>query len=446
MKLLFFRLFMLISSTSLLVSCNYSARNKDVFGTVKTRIPAPNSVGDYDLQVTELLGINYLWEMNGQYAQFYLAPDVKKGRLTGKAPHTKFIKSNDLYIAADSLSLQLVTVYSHTQKLALMDAELGVGSVNKWPRDIGVAVRMNGGINNNAFYDGETDSMLFVPYTDQNLPLAVNAGILAHEHFHSLFYKLVTIPLTTAGKNPQKISDTAHSQKEMYKVFGLPEQKQISEDATVSEQSAYHILVMRGLNEGLADFWGWLYTGDTDFIAYSLPEHKSLRSLKTLALNRRLLLYNTTTLRSRVSMLAINPKYLMANLNNDAYTLGTQYSRVLKIMTDSVATSRQLSATAARNLIAKAILKTLENFKNDMMDLQETDFYDPAQFVMSLLSNLEGVHQEECGIVAETMNRNQNRQKYTCENANSAWTLIKKDNPVEDSKVFVLPDASRASR
>jgi hypothetical protein len=431
---------MLSSLVALLASCNYSERNKDASGNVKTRIPVPAADGTYSLQVVELLGLDNLWEMSGQYAQFYLSPSVKNGRLKGHAPHTRFIKSNDLYIAADSLSLQLATVYAHTQKLAALDTELGAVGVNKWPRDIGVAVRIAGGVQNNAFYDGDTDSMLFVPNTDENLPIAVNAGILAHEHFHSLFYKLVTIPLNAVGKNPQKISNTAHSHKEMYEFFNLPQFKEIADDKTISEQTAYHILLMRALNEGLADFWGWLYTGDTDFISHSIPSEKSKRSLKTVGAGRHLFLYNSTTLRGNVSMLSINPKYLMANLNNEAYTLGTQYSRILKILTETISQSRKIPLAEAQILMAKIILKTLENFKMDLIFKANDEFYDPSRFVLSLFSNLEQAHEGECEVISGMMNRNQIRQKYYCEDNDSVWQLVSKDNSLE-KREFLMPAA-----
>lgn len=427
---------MLILCTALLASCNSTTRTKDVGGNVKTRIPMPVAGGSYELQVVELLGLNYLWELSGEYATFYQTPTVVNGHLEGSAPRTRFIKSQDLYIAADTVSLQLATVYAHTQKFAALDAELGVGSVNKWPRDIGVSVQMTGGIRNNAFYDDDTDSMLFVPYTDQNLPLAVNAGVLAHEHFHSLFFKLVTLPLNEAavkvGAKSQQGSNSTHSQDDIYQLFGIPKNKKLEEDTVITEPVAYRIVLMRGLNEGLADFWGWLYTGDTDFIAYSLPEHRDSRSLKTVDPRQRLSLFNTPTLRGRVSALTMSPKNVTANLNNYAYVLGVQYSRILKIVTEAIAESRQLPIVDARKEMAKLILKTLSDLKTDMLNLDQNAYYDPSTFMTSLLENIEKPTDAECEIIAELMNFNENRSKYSCEEVDSGWKLVKRAINFED--------------
>ncbi len=157
-------------------------------GTIRVLAPINAEGGAYSLDFIELKGIQDLDTLSGKFVHFFMSPRISSDRLQGPAPKTRFIRNSDGdYIPANEMTQQLVTVYAHMQRLAALDEELGAQGVNKWPRDIGVAVRVRGGLDNNAFYDGKTDAMFFVPYTNKELPIAVNGGILAHEHFHSLF-------------------------------------------------------------------------------------------------------------------------------------------------------------------------------------------------------------------------------------------------------------------
>ena len=123
------------------VGCNREPDTNKVSGDVKTRIPVAAEGGDYSLQEVTLQGITSLYELNGQFAKFYIYPAVVSNKIAGTQPKTRFIKSGDLYVAADELSQQMTVLYNHLQNLAAVDTEVGAGGVNTWPRDVGVAVR-----------------------------------------------------------------------------------------------------------------------------------------------------------------------------------------------------------------------------------------------------------------------------------------------------------------
>ncbi len=437
MKLLFLRLLMLITCLTALWGCADAGPSSQVSGNVKTRLPWPQADGSYALQVFELTGISSLYDLAGQFAQFYMSPGIEHGRLIGASPKARFIKTKGLFVAEDGLSLQLATVYAHMQRLAALDKDLGVGDVNKWPRDVGVSVRLTGDVRNNAFYDGDTDSMLFVPYAGAELPLAVNAGILGHEHFHSLFYKIVTLPLNKAGQNPGNISASAHSQADFYRLMKLPAVKTENIAASANqEQAAYHFLLMKGLNEGLADFWGWLYTGDPDFIGYSLPTQIAARSLRAQDFDQPYELSSPSGLRRTISIFSADNSHLSSNINNYAYTIGTQFSRILKIFADNYAQERQLSGDEARRAVAQIILHTLPSFRDDLLQIKSTDYYEPSHFFSTLLTQVDKVHQSECQIISDVMNKNNTDGKwaYLCERQGSAavWSLTKKE--ISDAK------------
>ena len=93
--------------------------------------------------------------------------------------------------------------------------------------------------------------------TTTELSLALNAGVIAHEFFHSIFYKKVLGKIKIAGK-----SISAESIK-----------------TAKNDAELFNLTYARGLNEGLADFWGWLYTKDKDFMTLSFAGMQNSRSL-----------------------------------------------------------------------------------------------------------------------------------------------------------------------
>ena len=183
-----------------LTGCGVKLSDKSTTGDIDVQLPMlvqRSDAGDttqqpYEFQIVKLLNVFELSKVRGQYARFYLSPKIKDNRLDGAFPSADFVKNKkNVYTPTNEISTQMASIYFHMQNMALLDEKLGAGSVNRWPRDIGLNVKMKspeGLIHNNAVYDGAYDAILFVADENNNLPIAVNGGILAHEHFHSLFY------------------------------------------------------------------------------------------------------------------------------------------------------------------------------------------------------------------------------------------------------------------
>lgn len=387
-----------VSLLVLILGCNREPETHKVSGDVKTRIPFTSEGGAYSLQEVTLSGITSLYEFSGRYVNFYIYPAVADSRIYGHRPKTRFLKTGDLYVPEDDLSQQVAVIYAHFQRLAALDAELGAGNLNQWPRDVGVAVRYNMGKNyqtNNAFYDGSTDAMLVVPYTQNNLPIAVNGGILAHEHFHSLYFKIVE-------KNVFKKAMPLHGEEMREEVLGAKSkgQKLFLKKPTTEDNedfiNDYHDLFSRGINEGLADFWAWIYTGDPNFIQASLPSEKVSRSLELSAAEEQSFKFpNSEVWKVRVA------NRFNANLgdkcrfDNVAYCLGTDYARTLKRFTNVVQSSRGLNSLAARKLVGASILKALPLLKEELLALKKAEYFEPTKFFTLLANSVEDLTSQE---------------------------------------------------
>jgi hypothetical protein len=128
------------------------------------------------------------------------------------------------------------------------------------------------------------------------LHLSVNGAVLAHEHFHSVFGRLVQAPLYEYGKskNIDLFEDyTGHNtnlfKKEFQELFFAYSSNSLNSINLVSSESdsqvfrdkllndtgvftRYHMnkIFLMALNEGLADVWAWLYSSQPCFISNSL--------------------------------------------------------------------------------------------------------------------------------------------------------------------------------
>ncbi len=429
-------------SVFVLANCGDKPRSSTVDSMSEmVRLPMPNEQGEYFLQPFQLIGLSSLSQIGGQFVEFFVKPMVKNNKLSGQKPQTRFIKAGSVFVAGDEASLELATIYAHMQNMAAFDKLVGAADVNQWPRSIGVGVRLAGTNTNNAFYDGDIDAMLFIPNSGPNLALAVNAGVLAHEHFHSLFHKLVVTPLNQEGKNPTMASFTTHDKTAFYQragIFGEGESKEIAADID-NQRSSYHLLMMRGMNEGLADFWGWLYTGDPDFIKTSLPGELGERTLKVQYESERLQLSVRSDLQETVRLFTRNPKSYSNNVVAYAYTLGTQYSRIFKIYTESYAMSHNLDLQKAKVIIAQSLIKTLPSLKDKIATLAVDDYLDPSDLLYLFHANLADANQADCEVLSEIMNKRElTMTTYVCQqNADSGKWIVNSKQPTVDSKSAV---------
>lgn len=419
---------LVILAMSALAACTSNPEAASISGDVKVLAPMndPQS-SKYILQFVELNGITNLAEVTGRFARFFFSPRISQNRLGGVSAKGHFLRNTDgNFVPMDDLSQQMVAIYAHMQSLAQLDAAVGAAGVNKWPRDIGLGVVVKGSMSNNAFYDGKTDSMLFVPYTQSDLPISVNGGILAHEHFHSLFYKIVL-----RGSSDEA---SIHDRQGFLKVAGVEtlDARTVDSDRSITESSNetdlhqyYHSSLVRGMNEGLADFWGWMYTGNPDFIAASLPQEKGARTLEALDKVSVAKLPKTTDLKRAVGIyLSYDKENVSQYLTGYAYTVGTQFSRMMKGFTDISAQARGLKDLEARRKVATWLIRMLPGLRADLAKIQDGSYYQSTQFVQSLTAVIPDLQEKECLYLADVFNNTSASTKKMICKQETNWKLV----------------------
>ena len=295
-----------------------------------------------EFQQVELMGVMDKSTLIGEIADFYYSPGDENGTLVGAKPVARFIEDDGVYIPADQTSLQMVTLYYHMQQLKKLEMESlnSQESILKWPRKIALAVRVQNSPNlkyNNAFYNGKVDALYFVPYRSEAFPIPLNPGVIAHEHFHSYIFYQVIKPLTKKQLLPTEM-----------KLTDLGEEK--------ARQDLYNTYVLKIINEGLADVWGWIYSRDPDFVALSLTKAGTRRLLESDKATK-------TPMKSEAELKSEISEYIAKclQLNQDceednSYTHGTQLARKLKAFAMVRQASVGASDEATQKMMARKVL------------------------------------------------------------------------------------------
>ncbi len=138
----------------------------------------------------------------------------------------------------------------------------------------------------------------------------------------------------------------------------------------------YNAFLLRGFNEGLADFWAWAYTGDTNFIRHSLPKHTQLRTLDS----------EPEVIWSANMIKDIVVSGEGKELAGVAYKFGTQYGRFLRHLAKAQVAGAE--TRQSRLAMARVLSDVLPAFGQLVGEKFDKEFLDPAVLVQPLLAQL----------------------------------------------------------
>lgn len=401
-----------------LTGCQPAAPEAAIGGDISVQIPLSESNDgqvQYALKTVTLKNMQNLREVRGDYAHFYLSPGLVEGRLSGGSPIAYFAKTNQqTFIAKDALSLQMATIYYHMQNLITWAQDLGISV--KSPMQVGLNTKIKGDEslqNNNAFFDGRSKAMLFVPYTAKEMPIAINAGIIAHEFFHSIFYAKVLGPVSQkkAGSSSQQISDlTVHS----YEGWSS---KKVAIQISLTEEELFNETYLRGVNEGLADFWGWAYTDDSDFLKWSLSAYTKKRSLS----KQTQVSYKTDR---DIDMAVIEAKNISDDpsmaLSNFIYDIGTPYARFLKELVHVKVQNEGLTLIQAKRQVSQFMINFVQDLSKSALKLKAKDKLSTQSLFLAVDQSAGLQTQAQCELIIQYLNAPLEKAdviatKYVCE-------------------------------
>lgn len=320
----------------------------EVGGHQRVLLPWPDGAGSYTLQEVEVNTLHNVNEVRGDAADIFIDPSMQGQSITGARPSAHYIESESGLIVPRSFhSSQYFGLYAHAEKLWEFDKLVGAANILTRPRKYGFGVRERAGSTsqNNAYFLNALDATFILPFdgeshpADKQLPMSLNAGILGHEHFHSLFY----------AKTNRFQSDS--------EVAGCQYDQLIHENEFLPRHTRHQVkrkdwnqFLLQALNEGLADIWGWLYSNDLNFISHSVPKAASIRSLAVMT-------SGPSWTKTSYSVDRMHPTNGFDD--TDVYELGTYIAR--KIRSDSL-NNRGQQSVDIRLALAKHIILQLNQF------------------------------------------------------------------------------------
>jgi hypothetical protein len=145
----------------------------------------------------------------------------------------------------------------------------------------------------------------------------------------------------------------------MLKGFNL-NQEALIQSAPNTDKFYYNQTLVRGMNEGLADYWGWLYTNDTDYISVSLPKFGTARKMELDAATIGSI-ETSSAIASKVSEAQEASEKPTEYLSTYIYKIGTPHARFLKELTQRISYDNKTSLKVAKVQMARAIYNYMKN-------------------------------------------------------------------------------------
>ncbi len=358
------------------------------------QIPISDAHGQYSLQTVELSTLGDPRTMEGAAAQIKVNPVVTTEGLDGQMPAARFILSSDgVMIPMDYVSMQLTTVYYHVEKLWELEKSIHLENVLARPRKLGLSVGLidpgdDRKIVNNALFYAPLDVTLLVPYERSNIPISMNGGILAHEHFHALFSELM-------GPKIANLRSSSLWEKAPVEILDLTNDVDIPEKLTGPVKiRKYNAVLLRALDEGLADFWGWVYTGDDSFVAASLPELEMRRSLFKLSDSDKI---KQPPSREAILLRLKKLDWDGRTSKDLSYLIGTFYARFLRnipVLMDSTPFSKGLifsdSNVTHRLKLAEKLIQALPRLRDSILEsYKKAEPINPNDLFFSIFPEVE---------------------------------------------------------
>lgn len=208
------------------------------------------------------------YRLKGAAAEIFYEGALSDAGYGGSVAEPRLIRgAGDVCVPADTGSMLSIAAYEIFERIFDFDRGIGVEGHLKWPRKVGVELHLrnpDGQTHNNAHYFGVADSIGILPYSLDGVHLAFNPGILAHEHFHAHFQSQVLNPLNAVS---EIISSGG----------GIKPTVDDLDNADLQSPSGLNRFVLRAWNEGLADFYACVFTGEPDFFTASNLDRVSER-------------------------------------------------------------------------------------------------------------------------------------------------------------------------
>lgn len=314
-------------------------------GASEVWLPWPNPEFTFEIRPIRIETLKTPQRASGPAAKVYVSTGGDNSGFIGPVAEPILYRVGKRRLPKDVPSSEALVTYAVFERLMKFDESLGAKQNLTWPRRVGVQINLkseNGSIFSNALYDVESDSIVIARNLYKGAPLAINHGVLAHEHFHAHFAR--------AFNNAVKMK--LDSKDENFKVNNI---------------------VLATLNEGLADFYGTVFTGDLRFAERSFGAKGKSRELNDS-------LGQFSIWMSQIGQVEDEREIIYGN--------GTLLARALLLWGRELGPKRVLDE----------VLKNLPAVIEELVEKTHRQKIDPSDFYVSLLAHQSlPVTAEWCG-------------------------------------------------
>ncbi len=392
----------ILSGQLILIPAIFLAACSSPFNSNKSseyQIPWRSEGGKYELQNVSIRSLSDPESLSSPLVRLFVTPAEDNGSLAGPLAVGRFMTSTKgVRIPLDFVSLQGASIHAHFERVYEFDRAVGVDRYLTWPIQISIETEIlsKQERTNNAFFDGNRNAILILPYKDETgegLPLSLNGGVLTHEHFHSIFDKLVMKRLSIAGlKVDRHISELAALEP----VKVLSESKPGGIEPKI-DSIEFNEFLLRATNEGLADFWAWLQLDDTDFVGRSIGGLRECRRLD----KQFLTLPSASELKPQVFIDSITKHEGKLHVSWMYYQVGAQYARFFRELTMAVYDGKP--SYVERVEAAQALVAALNEFSQVVIQKFTSEDIATDKIAELFVSNLapSRLSKKSCELLSE---------------------------------------------
>lgn len=238
------------------------------------KIPQLQEDGSYKLQVVQFKTIEDIQKIKSSKIQISMNPRFfADGTVEDLQPEAQYVINRDnVIVPTRTETAEMFSIYKIMEDLYFFDKQIGLDRVLRYPMRVSLQTRTGrrNGLSNNASYMPLFDRISVLKYLGDKVPLSLNPGVLAHEHFHAIFNAIIKpIEATVKIDGYRPTHDNLMSDQEEHEYTFTT-----STHHEVEPNVGFNFLILRALDEGTADFWANLQTGLTNSYLASFSERE----------------------------------------------------------------------------------------------------------------------------------------------------------------------------
>jgi hypothetical protein len=356
----------------------------------KVKIPQLQEDGTYRMEVVELKTLQNPKKISSSIIQVSEDPRFyNNGSIQDSKPQAHYIiNSEGVIIPTRTETSEMFSIYKTMEDLYFFDQAIGTDKILTYPRRVSLETRSGKTRNyfNNAYFAVGFDRLVILKYIGDKVPLSINPGVLAHEHFHSIFFKIINPVVNTT--NDMRFS-SLQEEAPVVKTNDSPTDQNVK----VSKEAGYNYLILKSLDEGLADFWANIHTNlENPYNAsYSEEEHMDLRVIRPYVAQmdrqedlKNLFNFELFTQESPMASAKSRP------IHGSIYGKGIMYSNLIKSVSENMFTvGKEIAPEEKKILIGQWMIASLQKLSKIVEAKGKTAIITQADILSSFIPEVE---------------------------------------------------------